>query len=363
MRRPTLVLVLLTSLLAAGAPAAADEAARDAEIVAHAVDGYIRPAVARFAADAHRLEQSVTTYCATPGAATRKPADAAFRAAVEGWSGVQFLRFGPLTEAHRLERVAYWPDPKGIGLRQIRTVLAERDPSVTDPATLAGKSVALQGLTALEYLLYGDDGDPAGAPGEAGAFRCAYAVAAARSLAGLTAAVAREWAGPDGFAGRLLAPGGDDPLYRTSSEALAELHRALGTGLQVTQDLKLKPVLGRTMDAARPFAAPFRRSGLSVTVLAADLKGLRAYFVRSGFARSVADEYRWLGDSMAFELDNAVRAAEAVTMPVDEAVYDDAARGRLGYLLVVLGHLRDLTQQDLAAALGLKVGFNALDGD
>ena len=44
-------------------------------------------------------------------------------------------------------------------------------------------------------------------------------------------------------------------------------------------------------------------------------------------------------------------------------MYDPAARDRLGYTVVVLGHLRDLTQRELAAALGLTVGFNALDGD
>lgn len=362
MRHLVIAPALIAGLLAAAVPAAADPG-RDAAIVARAVDGYVRPATARFAADAARLQDAVAGFCAEPGETRRKPLDAAFRAAVDGWSGVQFLRFGPLGEAHRLERIAYWPDPKGIGLRQIRGVLSGRDATVTDPAALAGKSVALQGLTALEYLLYGDEGDPAGAPGEAGAFRCAYAVAAARSLTGLAQAAAREWAAADGFAARLLSPRPDDPLYRTPAEALGELHRALGTGLQVTQDLKLKPVLGDSMDSARPFAAPFHRSGLSVAVLAADLRSLEAFLTAADFGREVPAEHGWVAGSMAFEFDNAIRAAGAVTLPIDEAVYDETARGKLRYLLVVLGHLRDLTQQDLAAALDLKVGFNALDGD
>lgn len=362
MRRLLIAPALLASLLASAPPAAAD-AARDAAIVARSVDGYIRPATARFAADAERLQDAVAAFCAEPAEARRRPLDAAFRAAVDGWSGIQFLRFGPLGEAHRLERIAYWPDPKGIGLRQIRGVLSERDPSVTNPAALAGKSVALQGLTALEYLLYGDDGDAAGAPGEAGAFRCTYAIAAARSLAGLAQATAREWQATDGFAARLLSPRPDDPLYRSPAEALGELHRALGTGLQVTQDLKLKPVLGDSMDSARPFAAPFRRSGLSVAVLAADLRSLAAFLNAADFGRAVAPKHGWIAGSMAFEFDNAIRAAEAVALPIDEAVYDETARGRLNYVYVVLGSLRNLTQQDLAAALDLKVGFNALDGD
>lgn len=355
MRLPTVILALLV-LFPALAPALAfaDEA-RDTAIVTRAIEGYIRPATARFAEDTRRLNGAVAAFCAAPGPAARAPVDTAFRAAVEGWSGVQFLRFGPLVEAHRLERVAFWPDPKGIGLRQIRKAIADKDLSVTDPARLQDKSVALQGLTALEHLFYGG--------GPTDGFRCDYARAAATSLADLAATVAAEWADPDGFSKRLLAPGGDDPLYRTPSEALAELQKALATGLQVTRDQKLKPVLGDDIDSARPFLAPFRRSGLSIDVLKADVSALRAYATAAGFGRDLPETYRWVGRSMAFEFENAARTVAAVTLPVDEAVYDPAARDRLGYLSVVLGNLRDMAHQDLAAALGLKVGFNALDGD
>lgn len=346
-----LVLALLSAT-----PAAADPA-RDGAIVARAVTDYIRPATERFARDIHGLDDAVEGFCATPGGDTRAALDAAFRSAVEGWSGIQFLRFGPLVDEHRLERIAFWPDPKGIGLRQLRRALADRDAAVTDPGQLAGKSVALQGLTALEYLLYGDGSD------RPDAFRCTFATAAAGSLATVADAIAGEWAAPQGFAERLMQPDGDDPVYRKPAESLAELHRALTTGLQVTQDQKLKPVLGDTPDSAKPFLAPFRRAGLSVAVLAADLSALGAFTAAAGFARDLPDEYRWLDNSLAFEFGNAVRAAGAVTLPIDEAVHDETARDRLRYLFVVLGNLRSMARQDLATALGLQGGFNALDGD
>ncbi len=352
MRRLAAALALL---LAFAAPAAAGDE-RDAAIVARTIDGFIRPATARFAVHGRRLSDAVAGFCAAPGPEARAAVDGAFKDAVTGWSGIQFLRFGPLVESHRLERIAFWPDPKGIALRQIRKAVAERDASVTDPARIAGKSVALQGLTAIEYLLFAD-GDPAGP------FRCGFAAAAAASLADTVSEIAREWADPQGFSRRLLAPGADDPLYRTPSEALAELHRALSTGLQVTQEQKLKPVLGSDPDSARPFLAPFRRSGFSLDVLAADAAALMAFTEAGGFTRDLPEDFRWLDNSIAFEFRNAVKAAEAVPVPIDEAVYDAAARGRLEYLALVLGDLRSMVQQQLAAALGLTVGFNALDGD
>ena len=354
MRRLTAALALF---LAFAAPAAADRPVRDTAIVQRAIEDYIRPATDRFARETEALHRAVAGFCRAHDTASRVALDDAFRTAVGGWSGVQFLRFGPLVDDHRMERIAFWPDPKGVGRRQLRRVLADRDASVTDPGQLAGKSVALQGLTALEYLLYGDGGE---APDD---FRCAYAAAASEALAGVVAAVAEDWAAPDGIARRLMRPDGDDPLYRTPAEALAELHRALTTGLQVVQDQKLKPVLGGDMKGAKPFVAPFRRSGLTVDVLAADAFALMAFVDLGGFTRALPEDRGWLATSIAFEFENAGKAAESVTLPIDEAVYDEAARGRLDYLSVVLGNLRTMTQQDLAAALGLKVGFNALDGD
>lgn len=358
MRRLTSTLALF---IAFANPVAADQPAdagpRDTAIARRAVEDYIRPATARFAQETRALHDGVADFCTDPGDVSRTALDDTFRTAVEGWSGVQFLRFGPLVEDNRMERIAFWPDPKGVGLRQLRRALADRDASVTDPVQLANKSVALQGLTALEYLLYGDGGS---SPDD---FRCAYALAASEALAEAAVAVADGWAASDGIARRLTRPDGEDPLYRTPSEALAELHRALATGLQVTQDQKLKPVVGEDMNGAKPFLAPFRRSGLTTDVLAADALALKTFADRAGFSRSLPDEYGWLGNSMAFEFENAVKTAESVALPIDEAVYDEAARGRLDYLSVVLGNLRTMTQQDLAAALGLKAGFNALDGD
>src|SRR3546814_15330736 len=69
-----------------------------------------------------------------------------------------------------------------------------------------------------------------------------------------------------------------------------------------------------TMDKARPFAAPFRRSGLSVAVIAADLAALQAFVKQAGLTRSLPERHRWLEDSMAFEFDNATAAARAVTL-------------------------------------------------
>ena len=66
----------------------------------------------------------------------------------------------------------FWPDRKGIALRQVQAILAKQDATATDPATLKTKSVAVQGLGALEYVLFGTGAEALALP--EGDFRCDY---------------------------------------------------------------------------------------------------------------------------------------------------------------------------------------------
>ncbi len=74
---------------------------------------------------------------------------------VDAWFRIYFLRFGPLVEENRFERIYFWPDPRGVILRQVGALLGEADPESLDPDRLAEKSVAVHGLPALEYAIFG----------------------------------------------------------------------------------------------------------------------------------------------------------------------------------------------------------------
>ena len=58
-----------------------------------------------------------------------------------------------MLQDNRFERILYYPDRKGLGLRQVQALLAEQDASVLAVGALEGKSVAVQGLGALEFVL------------------------------------------------------------------------------------------------------------------------------------------------------------------------------------------------------------------
>ena len=71
----------------------------------------------------------------------------------------------------------------------------------------------------------------------------------------------------------------------------------------------------------------------------------------------------WVTKGAIFEFENAVHAASVVTSPMEQAVLDPEQLQALKYMMIITGSLDTILGQNLAAALGLSVGFSALDGD
>ncbi len=112
-------MILATALLCAGASSAQAEADH-AAIAQASLTEVIRPFYAALAEQTGALTGKVETLCGQPSAAPLNETKTAFAATVSAWSKVEILRFGPVTQDHRYERLFFWPDPKGLGLRQLQ---------------------------------------------------------------------------------------------------------------------------------------------------------------------------------------------------------------------------------------------------
>ncbi|MBO9354582.1 aminopeptidase [Bordetella petrii] len=337
-------------------------AAPPADLGQRLADDYARPAVARLAQQAEALQASLAGWCGQGGGQPGAPAvGQAFRHTVLAWSGVEFLRFGPLVQGNRYERLAFWPDTRGVMQRQVRALLAQADPAALEPQALAKRSVALQGLPALEYVLYDEPGLLAGPAGADTAYACRYAVAVAANVAGVAGELRQAWSPQGDFGRQFTAPAPGNDLYRSQQEVAAEAVKALSTGLQFARDVKLLPVLADSPQAARPKRAAFWRSDATLPALAASVRGLRAFYDAGGYA--YADDESWIEASVRGELDRAAAAVEAVELPLQQALADAAAWRRLALAGMILKNAKDIVDQHVAPALGVTIGFNALDGD
>lgn len=354
--------LLAAVLLCTGLPCAHAETDQSA-IARAALADVIRPGYAALAQATAALDEKVEALCAEPSAAALKDTKDAFAATVESWSKVEILRFGPVNKSHRYERLFYWPDPKGIGLRQVQKALAGKDETTADPDTLAGKSVALQGLTAFEYLLYAQGAEMLAKPGGDGAFRCRFAAAIAANMATIAADVDKAWGEGAPFTKTFLDPRPDDPLYRAPKDVTLELFKAFTSGIELVRDQKLGKPLGASPETARPQLAAFWRSGLTFPNMAGNLDGVRTLFTEGGFAGVVAAESSGVEKSVLFDLGHVIDVLGAIDRPIAEVVRDQAQRDKLEALRIALKSARDTGATMIARGADLSFGFNALDGD
>ena len=141
---------------AASSPALSQSQDGAVAMVEGAVEGYIRPAYGEFAQAAETLHVRVNALCSAPSSDALNAARAGFGNAVLAWAGIELVRFGPIVDDNRLERVFYWPDRRSIGLKQVQGILAAEDASAKDfrhtrPEERGGPGTWVAGIPAVRH--------------------------------------------------------------------------------------------------------------------------------------------------------------------------------------------------------------------
>ncbi|RUX55427.1 peptidase M75, Imelysin [Mesorhizobium sp. M7A.F.Ca.CA.002.09.1.1] len=339
----------------------APAAVKASDIIQRAIDGFVRPAYAGLHEHAEALTGSMRKLCVTPSQGELDAARAEFSATVYAWSSAEIIGFGPIKENNRLERMLFWPDRKSIGLKQVQAALSAKDPTATDPAQLAGKSVAMQGLGALEFVLYGDGADALA--GKDDSYRCAYGTAVAGNIETMAGEVSAAWNKPDGFAALWANPGPQNPLYRDGNEAVTELVGVFINELEMVRDVRLKGFFGGKPDADKPKQAIYWRSQNTTASLAGNLSGIDTLFQASKLGDALPADARWMAEAIHIQLVNGVATAKAVSGPIDKALADPALRDKLDHFALITSSLSTLIGTRLTAEFGLTAGFSSLDGD
>ena len=299
--------------------------------------------------------RALTDAAATLNAAARRscaPADmsalrSSFAAVMDAWMAVQHIRFGPAMREDRHVRVQYWPDKHNQLSRQLGRLLDAADDAALAPDRFAAATVALQGLPAIERLIHHDGSmAPRG-----GAFGCRLIAAIAGNLRAIAASALAEW--------QAL------PADETAAEGLVD---SLMTQLQVIGELKLLRPLGADASSARPRLAESWRSArsgrnirINIEALADLYSGAAGADLRTAAAAADDGQSRLEGLDDGFAV--AVRTAARLDDGLAPDLADDRRRRTVRFLAVHLSGLRELVAVTVAPAMGVTLGFNALDGD
>ena len=246
-------------------PVAATESRDFAPLVGRLIDGFLRPAHADLVAAARGHGADWQRFCSARERAGLERVAASFRRLADAWARIEFVRYGPITEDFRAERINFWPDKRNATTRGLAGLLAADAPEPT-VATVRAASAATQGLPALERLLF----DPGAAERlvaakDEGARACAVGRAVAGNVAEVAEAVAAGW---EPLAEAVKT---DRALAR---EAAARLTTDLLGEFQTLIDAKLLPAMGKAIEAAKPEALEGRHAGRVRESFARPLAGL-----------------------------------------------------------------------------------------
>lgn len=289
------------------------------------------------------LENSTEALVTAAQACDADQMRAAYHEAFDAWMGVDHIRFGPIEPAGLALAMLFWPDPKSQTDNALSRLIAAADPVVQNAVAFSEVSVAAQGFMALENMLYTDR--------EQDAYTCALTQAIvgqlARNAVGLNAA----WQNDHGAL--LRAAGPENATYRSQAEAQRVIYTSLSAGLQFLHDQRLGRPLG-TFDRPRPARAEARRSGRSLRNIVLSLEALEA--LATHLAASDIPKTREAFDA-------AITRAQSLDDPALQGVADPAQRFRVEVLQQQVAAIQLAVAEEIGAALGVRAGFNALDGD
>lgn len=330
-------------------------------ILANALEAYVRPGYAELEGAAVNLAGAAKTLCETPNTENLISAQSAFKSTVAQWSKIEWFRAGAVMNDNRIERMFYFPDRKGTGLKQVQAALAEQDANAAKPETLATKSVAMQGLGASEFLLFGSGSETLA--NADGAFRCAYVLASAQTMATIVGDLKNGWAAQSEATEFWTKPAANNPFFRTDTEALNLQIGILIHGLEAVKDVRLAAFIGKTPEADKPKLAPYWRSEMTFASVAVNLEGLQQLYEASKLQAVLPSGNDALLRTIKFDFAQAIRAAKALDMPVATVVAGADLRKKAVYLQLAVQILIDHFNVEFAKAAGLEAGFSFADGD
>lgn len=266
----------------------------------------------------------------------------AFNTASDAWAQMEMFRAGPLSRQSRQERIFYWPDPRNAISRGLKTLLSGSGEGLK-PEEIAGASVAVQGLPALERLLYGDRGS-VDENATLTARQCAVGTAIARNLRTIATNALAEWTAPE--TGDLAKITAASAKPDKAKEAATAVLGDIATGIRLVEDRKMPPLYGGKGVVPNPKSAESWRSKRSERDIALNVDALTA-------ALKVVEPFA--PEAAAAANEKLADAAAALAGPPDP--------NRAVTIIAAINNAKYYVIDVLPGELGLTLGFNSMDGD
>lgn len=357
-------LVFLTLALSACSPPPEEQLLADTTRLS------ILPAYRDFLAASRQLREATTTFCS----ATEQSTDtytvvrSAWRNTATTWAGIQSLQFGPLLVDNQAWKVQFWPDRKNLIARKVEALIKEDAP--IDVARVEKASVVVQGLSALEYLLFDDIAGQLSRYQQADSQRrCDLLIAASAHLEGVAIFLHTAWQSDGGnYAATFSQPGNNNQEYPEAKVAIGTLLDSLVYGLELIKRDKLERPLGLAETGTQIYLLEWWRARYSRAAIVANLSALHQLFsAGEGFG---LDDYLQQvvdGTDLAKAIDQGFRhvisQASEIETPLFDAPSSPETLAQAKALSDTITELEVRIKKEIPPLLGITLSFNSSDGD
>jgi len=368
LRWPLLAVFALTLAACGKEPA-------EPKLLAHTAHEVIVPLYAALDAEAVKQRELSQAFCQAGEPDQQKSLQqqlqTQWRATMSAWAGVQPIGFGPLEEGNLRWKLQFWPDRKDLTRKKVEALISSDDDLTAE--RVASASVSVQGLAALEYLLFDASGSALQRyqDVEPVSRRCLLLQAIAARVQQVTHRLLSEWSGDinqPSYADTFSQPGADNDRYPDNNASIAALLDTLVVGSEVVKRNKLGIPVGKDVGHAKPYRLEAWRSQHSLALMQASVVTLeQLYRGNGGYGlQNYLLEAAKVDAALLRDIDESFKAVNAQFMLIEGPLFTQLKQPEYHATLTELHRRLNVLQRNLNKlpdSLGIKLGFNSNDGD
>ena len=337
------------------------------------IEQHIVPKLEELHSAAKQLDNKTNQFCQTPTTDTLNILRHAYFAVNDAWMGIQHMRRGPIDKDRRFYRIQLYPDKRNAVGKQLLRKIKISDASQLVPDKFPKLTVAIQGISALEQLLFRER-YPISAfqsNDQQRSYHCQLLQAISANLVSITKNIHHEFTETKDIYDLLVnakrfpvdesAP---DLALQKRIEVSATILNSYYTQLDTISTHKLGMPLGKSLEKARPKRSESTYSQRSLHNIKLNLLALeQIYEITYSPLLELQPESQALNKKIKQLFSRIHQQINNIGMPLEEAVKNATARKMVIELQSSIDQLHTITLKTMASTLGLPLRFNSLDGD
>ena len=333
---------------------------------------HIIPGHQAFNAKALAFEKVVPKFCSNPSEEHLMLLRDHFRQLNNAWMRIQHIKHGPIEEKRRLYRIQLFPDKRSAVSKHLALQFKKLDFEKLIPKKFHRLSAALQGISALESLLYTErfsffkqDSE------EKRKFHCALLSGISLNLSNISTRLLAEWSGDNSSYEKFvnekkypLKGSASEQALTARTEITSRIFNGYYTQLQLILERKLIAPLGKSAERAKPHFSEARFSQHSIQNIAINLQTLESLY---DLTYAPYLEVKSNGEEVHKKIKHAYaeihKQINSLQTPLSQAVGDENLRPAVELLVKKLENLYEFTIGEMRETIVIPMRFNSLDGD